>query len=69
MTVYGIDLGTCYSCIARDDGAGVVMPVELINNNGKKFVPSVVTFDLDNPRSATRARPVSEPGRNAQRHL
>lgn len=45
MTVYGIDLGTCYSCIARDDGAGSVNTVELLNNNGISFVPSVVTFD------------------------
>jgi molecular chaperone DnaK len=65
MTVYGIDLGTCYSCIARDDGAGVVMPVELINNNGKKFVPSVVTFDRvsgqpkvgDTGKACLRTRP------------
>lgn len=45
MTVYGIDLGTCYSCIVRNDCAGSVMPVELISANGKKFIPSVVTFD------------------------
>lgn len=65
MTVYGIDLGTCYSCIARDDGTGVVMPVELINNNGKKFVPSVVTFDRnsgqpkvgDTGKACLRTRP------------
>ena len=65
MTVYGIDLGTCYSCIARDDGAGVVMPVELISSNGKKFVPSVVTFDRnsgqpkvgDTGKACLRTRP------------
>lgn len=50
MTVYGIDFGTCYSCIARDDGAGLTMPVELLNNGGKLFVPSVVTFDKTNGR-------------------
>ena len=65
MTVFGIDLGTCYSCIARDDGAGVVMPVELITSNGKKFVPSVVTFDRnsgqpkvgDTGKACLRTRP------------
>lgn len=65
MTVYGIDLGTCYSCIARNDGAGIVMPVELINNNGKNFVPSVVTFDKvtgqpkvgDTGKACLRTRP------------
>ena len=45
MTVYGIDLGTCYSCIVRNDGAGSVTPVELLNAGGRKFIPSVVTFD------------------------
>ena len=45
MVVYGIDLGTCYSCIVRNDCAGSVIPVELIGANGKKFIPSVVTFD------------------------
>ena len=43
--VYGIDLGTCYSCIVRNDCAGSVAPVELINAGGKKFIPSVVTYD------------------------
>ena len=65
MTVYGIDLGTCYSCIARNDGAGGVAPVELINNNGKKFVPSIVTFDRvsgqpkvgDTGKACLRSRP------------
>lgn len=45
MAVYGIDLGTCYSCIVRNDCAGSVAPIELINAGGKKFIPSVVTFD------------------------
>ncbi len=43
--VYGIDLGTCYSCISRDDGAGSTMPVKLLFNAGREFVPSVVTYD------------------------
>lgn len=45
MTVFGIDLGTSYSCIVRNDGAGSVAPVELLNADGKKFIPSVVTYD------------------------
>lgn len=45
MAVYGIDLGTCYSCIARNDGAGSVAPLELLTAGGRAFVPSVVTFD------------------------
>lgn len=45
MTVFGIDLGTCYSCIARCDDAGSVMPIELIHERGRKFIPSVVTYD------------------------
>jgi len=45
MTVFGIDLGTCYSCIVRNDGAGSVAPVKLLNADGKEFVPSVVTYD------------------------
>ena len=45
MVVYGIDLGTCYSCIARNDCAGSVTPVELFEAEGKKFITSVVTFD------------------------
>ena len=42
MAVYGIDLGTCYSCIARNDGAGSVTPIEF---EDRAFIPSVVTFD------------------------
>ena len=45
MTVFGIDLGTSYSCIVRNDGSGSVAPVELLNADGKKFIPSVVTYD------------------------
>lgn len=45
MAVYGIDLGTCYSCIARNDGTGSVAPVELLTSGGRAFIPSVVTFD------------------------
>ena len=45
MAVYGIDLGTCYSCIVRNDGAGSVTPLELLNARGRKFIPSVVTYD------------------------
>ena len=45
MTVFGIDLGTSYSCIVRNDGTGGVAPVELLNADGKKFIPSVVTYD------------------------
>lgn len=45
MVVYGIDLGTCNSCIARNDGAGSGTPVELLDALGRKFIPSVVSFD------------------------
>lgn len=47
MAVYGIDLGTCYSCIVKGDG-GNFLPVELLNAGGRKFIPSVVTYDKRN---------------------
>ena len=48
MTVYGIDLGTCYSCIVRNDCAGSVMPVILRKlSGGRQFIPSVVTYDKE----------------------
>lgn len=58
MVVYGIDLGTCYSCIARNDCAGSVTPVELLDAEGKKFIPSVVTFDkkTGQPKVGTPAK-------------
>lgn len=43
MTVFGIDLGTSYSCIVRNS-AGSVTPVKPYN--GKlEFIPSVVAYD------------------------
>jgi molecular chaperone DnaK (HSP70) len=43
MTIYGIDLGTTYSCIARIDGDG--RPAIIENTIGKQTTPSVVYFE------------------------
>src|SRR5262245_42308329 len=42
-TVWGIDLGTTYSCIARVDENGY--PVVVNNTNGDPITPSVVMFN------------------------
>lgn len=46
MSVYGIDLGTCYSCIAKCDDGG---HVEVKRKAGSQFaeMPSVVSFKED----------------------
>jgi molecular chaperone DnaK len=43
MTIYGIDLGTTYSCIARIDGSG--RPEIIRNGLGHEVTPSVVYFE------------------------
>jgi len=43
--IFGIDLGTCYSCIARVDEFG--QPVVLQNIEGQMTTPSVVYFESD----------------------
>ncbi|MFD0203674.1 MULTISPECIES: Hsp70 family protein [Saccharothrix] len=43
MTVYGIDLGTTYSCIARVDDTG--QPKIIRNSIGEESTPSVVFFE------------------------
>ena len=43
--VFGIDLGTTYSCIARVDGTG--RPEIIKNREGENITPSVVQFDGD----------------------
>ena len=43
MAVYGIDLGTTYSCIARSDGSGGIEALQIADNSTS--TPSVVTFD------------------------
>ena len=45
-TIYGIDLGTTYSCIAYVDEFG--QPVVLTNAEGQRTTPSVVYFDGEN---------------------
>src|ERR1019366_7621376 len=42
-TVWGIDLGTTYSCVARVDEYG--RPVVINNSQGQSITPSVVYFD------------------------
>jgi molecular chaperone DnaK (HSP70) len=45
-TVYGIDLGTTYSCIAHMNESG--RPVAITNAEGDRITPSVVFFDGEN---------------------
>ena len=44
--VFGIDLGTTYSCIARVDDTARAEVIK--NNDGDNITPSVVEFDGDN---------------------
>ena len=44
--VFGIDLGTTYSCIARVDDTARAEVIK--NNDGDNITPSVVEFDRDN---------------------
>jgi molecular chaperone DnaK (HSP70) len=44
--IYGIDLGTTYSCIAHVDEHG--KPVVIPNSESERITPSVVFFDGDN---------------------
>jgi len=46
QTVYGIDLGTTYSCIAYVDEYG--RPVAIPNAEGFRITPSVIFFDNEN---------------------
>src|SRR5438093_13745396 len=43
LTVFGIDLGTTYSCIAHVDETG--RPTVITNAEGANTTPSVVFFD------------------------
>ena len=43
MSIYGIDLGTTYSCIARMNNKGEVEVLK--NSNGHNITPSVVEFE------------------------
>lgn len=45
--VYGIDLGTTYSCIAYQDESG--MPVVVKNSEGDNTTPSVISLTGDDP--------------------
>ena len=49
MAVYGIDLGTTYSCIARYDDSGSVEALILNSGQSAPGIPSVVNFE-DNGR-------------------
>jgi len=44
--IFGIDLGTTYSCIAHVDEHG--KPVIIPNAENQRITPSVVFFDGDN---------------------
>ena len=44
--VFGIDLGTTYSCIARVDDTARAEVIK--NNEGENITPSVVAFEGDN---------------------
>ena len=65
MAVYGIDLGTTYSCIARSDGSGGIEALQIADNSTS--TPSVVTFDPTtgrpivgaNAKSCMRTKPES----------
>jgi molecular chaperone DnaK (HSP70) len=56
--IYGIDLGTTYSCIACVDEYG--KPVVFRNQEGASTTPSVVRFEGDRRIVGTEARNVSE---------
>ncbi len=56
-TVYGIDLGTTYSCIAVVDEYG--KPVVIKNYAGENITPSVVQFDGANRVVGTEAKNVA----------
>ncbi|MGH2769191.1 MAG: Hsp70 family protein, partial [Actinomycetota bacterium] len=43
MTVFGIDLGTTYSCIASIDDSGRASVIK--NSDGEDTTPSVVWFE------------------------
>lgn len=57
-TVYGIDLGTTYSCIAVVDEFG--KPVVIKNYAGENITPSVVQFDGANRVVGTEAKNVAQ---------
>ena len=57
-TVYGIDLGTTYSCIAVVDEYG--KPVVIKNYAGENITPSVVQFDGANRVVGTEAKNVAQ---------
>ncbi|MCP4146155.1 MAG: Hsp70 family protein [bacterium] len=56
--VYGIDLGTTYSCISYVDEHG--KPVVVPNEENERITPSVVFFDGDNVIVGSEAKSTSE---------
>lgn len=58
VTVYGIDLGTTYSCIASVDEYG--KPTVIKNAEGENITPSVVQFDGTNRVVGREAKNVAQ---------
>jgi molecular chaperone DnaK len=56
-TIFGIDLGTTFSCIAHIDEYG--RPAAIINAEGSRITPSVVFFDGNNRTVGAEAKNIA----------